>query len=171
MQVKDYLQALSDENKIHVDKIGSGNWYWSFPSEEKKAVEGLLQGVKAERDKLYRGLEELKIKITEAKKEREGDDGGSDRKELTETVSEEKSQVEGLRRELEGYSDSDPSEVLRKMGEVGDFKTSAERWTNNIYVVEGYIGELSGGDREALEEMRRTFYGKEYVEGEGLREL
>ena len=34
MQVKEYLQALSDDGKIHVEKIGSGNWYWSFASEE-----------------------------------------------------------------------------------------------------------------------------------------
>lgn len=36
MVVKDYLQALSGEGLIRVEKIGSGNWYWSFLSDAKQ---------------------------------------------------------------------------------------------------------------------------------------
>jgi hypothetical protein len=35
IQVKEYIQTLIEENKLRVDKIGSGNWYWSFGSDEK----------------------------------------------------------------------------------------------------------------------------------------
>ncbi len=40
MQVKDYLTALVDDNKVRVEKIGSGNWYWCFRGDEKKLKEG-----------------------------------------------------------------------------------------------------------------------------------
>ena len=31
--VKDVVQSLIDDSLVHVDKIGTSNWYWSFPGE------------------------------------------------------------------------------------------------------------------------------------------
>ncbi|EER42559.1 conserved hypothetical protein [Histoplasma capsulatum H143] len=39
LQVKDYIQALADDGKLHVEKIGSGNWYWAWAGEEQKERE------------------------------------------------------------------------------------------------------------------------------------
>jgi hypothetical protein len=74
MQVKDYLQALSDDNKIRVEKIGSGNWYWSFPSDEKKAKEVMLERAQEEFNKANDALTELQAKVDEAGAAREDDD-------------------------------------------------------------------------------------------------
>jgi hypothetical protein len=74
MQVKDYLQALSDDNKIRVEKIGSGNWYWSFPSDEKKAKEAMLERAQEEFNKANATLTELQAKVDEAGAAREDDD-------------------------------------------------------------------------------------------------
>lgn len=74
MQVKDYLQALSDDNKIRVEKIGSGNWYWSFPSDEKKAKEAMLEKAQEEFGKANATLTELQAKVDEAGAAREEDE-------------------------------------------------------------------------------------------------
>lgn len=74
MQVKDYLQALSDDNKIRVEKIGSGNWYWSFPSEETKARESLFEKAQEDCDKATVIVRELQVKVEEAGAAREDDD-------------------------------------------------------------------------------------------------
>lgn len=66
MQVKDYLQSLTDDNKIRMEKIGSGNWYWSFPSEEKIAKEAILEKAQEEHDKVAAIVDELQAKIDEA---------------------------------------------------------------------------------------------------------
>lgn len=66
MHVKDYLQALADDNKIRVEKIGSGNWYWSFPSDEKKAKDAALEKAQAEFDKINATVTELQSKVDEA---------------------------------------------------------------------------------------------------------
>jgi hypothetical protein len=66
MQVKDYLQALSDENKIRVEKIGSGNWYWSFPSDDKKTKVAALEKAQEEFNKANATVTELQAKIDEA---------------------------------------------------------------------------------------------------------
>jgi len=66
MQVKDYLQALSDESMIRVEKIGSGNWYWSFPSDAKKAKEAALEKAQEEYNKAKTAATELQMKVDEA---------------------------------------------------------------------------------------------------------
>jgi hypothetical protein len=75
MQVKDYLQALSDESKIRVEKIGSGNWYWSFPSDEKMAKEAALEKAQEEYNKAAAVVGDLQAKVDEAGAAREQDAG------------------------------------------------------------------------------------------------
>ena len=74
MQVKDYLQALQDDNKIRVEKIGSGNWYWSFPSDEKKAKEAALAQAQEENKRAHAAVAELQAKIDDAGAARGEDD-------------------------------------------------------------------------------------------------
>jgi hypothetical protein len=66
MHVKDYLQALADDNKIRVEKIGSGNWYWSFLSDEKKAKDSALEKAQDEFNKINATVAELQAKVDEA---------------------------------------------------------------------------------------------------------
>jgi hypothetical protein len=66
MQVKDFLQALSDDSLIRVEKIGSGNWYWSFPSDTKKAKDTALEKALEEHDKAKTAVAELQAKVNEA---------------------------------------------------------------------------------------------------------
>jgi hypothetical protein len=66
MHVKDYLQALADDNKIRVEKIGSGNWYWSFLSDEKKAKDAALNKAQDEHNKINATVAELQAKVDEA---------------------------------------------------------------------------------------------------------
>ncbi|KAL9067887.1 MAG: hypothetical protein Q9161_006611 [Pseudevernia consocians] len=169
MQVKDYLQALSDEGKIRVEKIGSGNWYWSFLSVEKQSRSNALGKLKEELAKVEESLGELEEKITEASEKR-GEDG-EDRGRLVSAKLEFDREVEVLRKELEGYRDGDPGEVERRRKEIKELQARAEVWTDNIGILEGYMLNLMGGDREKLDGMKRELYGDEYVEGEGLKEL
>ena len=92
MQVKDYLQALSDDNKIRVEKIGSGNWYWSFPADEKKAKGAALKKAQEEHDKANAITVELQAKVDNARAARTEDadananaDDDDDNAMLTET--------------------------------------------------------------------------------------
>ncbi|KAL2040207.1 hypothetical protein N7G274_007110 [Stereocaulon virgatum] len=168
MQVKDYLQTLHDEGKIRVEKIGSGNWYWSFLSEEKNTRDVTMSRLKEEQGKLNAAIEELEEKVKLASELRGEDEG------RTELVTQQLNLSEAvgvLRKELEGYKDNDPGEVDRKRKEIMQFEAKAERWTDNIRVLEGRLLEMMGGDREAVDGVKREVYGDEYIEGEGLREL
>ena len=168
MQVKDYLQALSDEGKIHVEKIGSGNWYWSFLSEEKKSRDITMEGLKVEKAKLDATMADLESRMKEANDKR-GEDAG--RAELVERKIVLDAEVAELKKELEGYKDGDPAEIEKRRKEVEGYKMAAERWTDNIMVLEMHLKSMMCGDSEALDGIKRQVYGNEYVEGEGLEEL
>ncbi len=169
MQVKDYLQALSDEGKIHVEKIGSGNWYWSFLSEETKARSDTLEKLREDKEKTDVAVQELDFKVKEASERREGEDGG--RGELVNVHTMLQEETKALKEELEQYRDGDPGEVVRRKEEVKGLREKAERWTDNVGLLEGWLLRMLGGDRAALEDMRKGLYEGEYVEGEGLKEL
>ena len=171
MQVKEYLQALSDDSKIHVEKIGSGNWYWSFASEETALRTTELAKLRAEMDAATKAVGELEEKIAAARAERaDGEEEGEREMLLTNqgTLVEE---IGTLKKELASYADADRGEVERKNKEVEGFKATAERWTDNLMLLDGYLNKLMGGNKEGMDGLRRECYGAEYVEGEGLAEL
>lgn len=75
MAVKDYVQALTDDSLIQTDKIGSGNWYWSFPSEAKKKKEKSLAEAQAAYDKASATVSELQTKLDQAGAAQAEDEG------------------------------------------------------------------------------------------------
>ena len=168
MQVKDYLQALSDEGKIRVEKIGSGNWYWSFLSEGKADRDNILNGLMAEKEKVDVAAESLKTQVEAANTTRGADEERDGIVKINVDLEEE---LTLLRKELETYKDGDPREVERRKKEVEGFKAKAERWTDNIGILEGRLKEMIGGNEEHFAVVQRELYGNEYIEGEGLKEL
>lgn len=34
MQIKDLIKELTDTNQVNIEKIGSGNWYWSWAGDQ-----------------------------------------------------------------------------------------------------------------------------------------
>lgn len=192
IQVKEYIQTLTDENLVRVEKIGSGNWYWCFGSDEKKAREAQLDRVCREVEKVRASYEEVGLrlalqreKLEEEQKEanmgRDGDSKGEGEKqrvdlqrqkqELEKTVQE--LQTEWNRSSSSSSSSSSPDRktAQEKKAELETLRQTAEMWTDNIYMLEAYLGKLAGGDREIMAAVQQECYGEEYVEGEGLREI
>lgn len=170
MHVKDYLQALSDEGKIRVEKIGSGNWYWSFASEERKAREHTLTTLRDEKDKLDCTAKELQGRVAAANATRT-DAADNERGDLVVEHARVAREVLALKAELDSYRDGDPGEVGRKRTEIVALRAKAERWTDNVVILEQWVGQALGGDRERMEAIQMMYYGAEYVPGEGLKEL
>ena len=172
----DYLQALSDENMINVEKIGSGNWYWSFASENKKIRQKALENAKSTHDKAAAVADDLKQKLAEAQAQREEeedmlDSGAETREELVASKAVLESEVKDLQKQLAAYTDTDPTEVERKVKEVQRFKAEAEQYTDDIYSIEGWLKQQPV-DEEALKQMRMNTYGDQLDEEEGvLKEL
>ena len=168
MAVKDLIQALVDENLIRVEKIGSGNWYWSFPSEAKRNKEQVLAGLDGEAAKLTAGIREVEG-LLEMEMQRRGDEGGMDRKALLDADEGLVREMGALERELAGYSDNDPMEVERKAEETKVMRECAMKWHDNVENLECFLGSIAGKEK-AAEIMEQTC-GAIYTRANGLREL
>ncbi|RAH85596.1 meiotic nuclear division protein 1 [Aspergillus japonicus CBS 114.51] len=214
VQVKEFLQELADENEIHVEKIGSLNWYWSFAGEAKRERENRLRAVQAEVEVVGREVRELEGLVRERRdaEERErvedereaagrggggggGGDGGTtdgidegkacDREEERERLMLRKVELQDEIRQLQGKvtavsgagdkhkgTGEEEKSLSCVVEETEEFRRQALMWTENIYVLEGLVDRLTGGDRELLRAVQRECYGEEeYVDGEGLREI
>ncbi|TLD39202.1 meiotic nuclear division protein 1 [Venturia nashicola] len=178
MQVKEYIQAITDENLIRVEKIGSGNWYWSFLSDEKIRKEQALEKALADKEKAAVTVTELQLKVDEAGAEREDDEddmlmeGGGDRKTMTLKHAELEKDLAKLRVELAAYKDNDPMEVENQRKAIVKDKLEVERYTEQIQAMEGWFKKQVGGDKEQMKVMKKEWYGDEYDEEEAaLREL
>lgn len=173
----DYIQALQDENKIRGEKIGSGNWYWSFVSDDKIAREKALEDAKTAHEKAVAVAEELQSKLAEAEVQRKRDDealecGGESREELVAVKRQLELETEATRRELAAYSDNDPAELERKAIEAAGWRVAAEECTDDIYSMEGWLKSAVGGAGEGFAAVLEQVYDKEFdVEGKTLREL
>ncbi|KAF1914972.1 Mnd1 family-domain-containing protein [Ampelomyces quisqualis] len=172
MHVKDYLQALADDNKIRVEKIGSGNWYWSFLSDEKKAKDSALEKAQDEFNKINAAVAELQAKVDEAGAARAEDEDilmetGGDRKTLITKHTDLTKELEKLRIELAAYSEQDPVEMEKKAAETLLARQDAEKFTDHIFSMEGWIKSQCAGDPAGLGLVLRMLYDDEFDEDEG----
>jgi len=175
MQIKEFVQALTDEGLIRVEKIGGANWYWSFVSDAKKLKEDILSNLTTEEAKLKASIVDIHVQIDEEIAGREDDDemlkdGNRDRKTLLNAHETLLKEITILTRELAGYSDNDPTEILGRAEETRSLKASAEKWTDYLEGVEGLLKSLTS-DKTMVIQLMEKICGDEYVAGEGLKEL
>ncbi|KAJ6106639.1 Meiotic nuclear division protein 1 [Penicillium capsulatum] len=174
IQVKEYIQALVDDSKLRVEKIGSGNWYWSFRSDAQHERARCLDRVQTELEQARksRAATEAALADETTRRHQETDHAGLDheRETLLGKKAELMADVDRLRAAMPGPLASHKGR-LQLQTELAGFKDQAQQWTDNLYVLETYLGKLAGGDREMIATVLRECYGEEYVEGEGLQDL
>ncbi|CAG8888554.1 unnamed protein product [Penicillium egyptiacum] len=176
IQVKEYIQALTDEGQLRVEKIGSGNWYWSFSSDEKHAIERQLARVTAEVEKVRKSCADAEAALAgETIRREEETEDEQERESLMAKKTELHVAIDRVRTteaQLSGPLNSLSNKGVKQIQEeLAGFQQQALQWTDNIYMLEEYLRKLAGGDRQIIEGVLRECYGDEYVDGEGLREL
>jgi predicted nucleic acid-binding Zn-ribbon protein len=178
MQVKDFLKELTDDNKIRIEKIGSGNWYWGFASDDRRQKENVLDNLRIEKERLMNAIGEIETSIAQETVKRQDDvddvleevDADAAKGCLTSVHDCLTKQLLGLEKELTEYKDNDPTEIEKTREGIKLLREGIEKWTDNIMSLEGYIFEKLARNRGDLAIFQQEFYGVEYEEGEGLRE-
>lgn len=110
MLVKDHLSALVDEGLLLVEKIGSGNWYWTFGSAATREKKNVLEKMLVEKEKLATAVVELREAVAAARQADGGETVG-----LIAQVEELQKIRNSLAAEIEERSCvvADDAEVLR----------------------------------------------------------
>ena len=138
--IKDVNKELVDDSLVSTDKIGSGVFFWSFPSAtlHKKNLEVTSLDTTIKRKSVALG--EINASLEEAKKGRNG--SGRDEKirrlcELTE--------MEGvLRRQLEANKMNDPEQVAMMEMQAKLCMEGANRWVDNTWAVKSFLTKKKG---------------------------
>lgn len=169
----DYLQALQDDNRICVEKIGSGNWYWSFASTNKRKKEKVLADAQAAHTKITTIVRDLRSQVNErsaAREEEAEDDSDETREELMAKKAVLAADLKTLSKELEAYSDNEPFELERKEQEIKELHREATKYTDDIYSMESWFKKRDM--EQNLTAYRMSFYGDEWdTEELDLKEL
>ena len=162
---------MQDDSKINVEKIGSGNWYWSFASEDKKQRQKALEDAQNAHDKASSASQELRDKLTATRaqhdlEEEMLDSGAESRDELTATKVELEKVANELQKQLATYADTDPAEYERKKAEIQRSRKEADEYTDEIYSMEGWFKNMTSD--ESVKLLRAQFYGDELDEEDGV---
>lgn len=92
---------------------------------------------------------------------------GAERENLTQRKSELLTGVEQLQADNDALSMNDVASVQSMIKDICRWKLETDLWTDNIYVMEQYLGKLASGDRELEEAVKRHCYGNDDMSGDG----
>ena len=128
--VKDVLQALLSEGLVEGDKIGTGQYYWSFPSQaalvQARTIEKLEADIEVAREQHRAALAAM-----EASKS--GREDTPERRALLEEFEGLRAKRARLANEIALRADQDP-ELLKAIDEDTNIAyAAANRWTDNIF--------------------------------------
>ncbi|KAL5523845.1 hypothetical protein ACEPAG_8018 [Sanghuangporus baumii] len=141
--VKEVLQGLVDDGLVQADKIGSSNFFWSFPSQRGAIVNNRLSAAKEARANLQVQLQELQENIEKEKTLRPDND---ERASTLEELESTKVQLTELEKELAQYGSCDPAKIEAKRRATKLAHEAAVRWTDNVGILIPYMSRQNGTD-------------------------
>ena len=142
--VKDVVQSLIDDSLVHVDKIGTSNWYWSFPGEasaklrhEVGSMDAQIAAVEAECAQLDERLEKAAAEFPQTEERQMAEV-------MLQSATEENDR---LKKELESFASGDAAVLETIRGGKENCHEAVNRWTDNTLLLKSWV-EKKCGDRE-----------------------
>ncbi|KAF9012313.1 meiotic nuclear division protein 1 [Cyathus striatus] len=147
--VKEVLQSLVNDGLVQSDKIGSSNFFWSFPSQRGSLVQYKLTEMRDTQRGLELQLQELNEMTSSERVARPE----SDKRSLSlAELSDLRKKLSNLQEELDEYSDSDPEKVKEIQRAVFLAKEAAIRWTGeyNYSLLLTYFSRQTGTEQAEI---------------------
>ncbi|CCI43066.1 hypothetical protein ABG067_004663 [Albugo candida] len=139
--IKDVNQALVDDNLVDFDKIGSGNYFWSFPSK-------FSEQRKRKRDELQQKYRLLEERVTSTQnailKERELRVESNERAEKLARMVELEETLSIMKEKVKQFEENDPKVLNELESSVKKVKEGADRWTDNIFNLRSWVVQKRG---------------------------
>ncbi|WOO80460.1 Meiotic nuclear division protein 1 [Vanrija pseudolonga] len=143
--VKEILDELVSDNLVIFDKIGTSNYYWSFPSAAGAAKQAQLDKAAVESEALKTKIKETKGALKAAEKGREDT---PERRKLLASLAEVQATSASLKVELAAFGAADPIMYERKKKAIEVAKAASVRWTDNVSLIVSYL-RLASGESES----------------------
>ncbi|KAI0733067.1 meiotic nuclear division protein 1 [Fomitopsis betulina] len=134
--VKEVLQSLVDDGLVQADKIGSSNFFWSFPSQRGAMMQNRLVSVKESQASYRTQIQELRAAIDAEKAARPE---SVERTASLKRLAAARKELESLEAELAQFGACDPVKVEEQKRAVTLAKEAAIRWTDNYILLLGHF--------------------------------
>ncbi|KAF8893355.1 meiotic nuclear division protein 1 [Infundibulicybe gibba] len=162
--VKEVLQSLVDDGLVQADKIGSSNFFWSFPSQQGAIIQNRLAKAKETRTGYQDQLAGIRKNIDSEKTTRPEsvsanpfitfslDKGATKnaRSTLLGKLSIAKEKLSALEKELGAYGECDPAKLEEKKRAIFLAREASLRWTDNYGMLLGYFTRQTGIDASEI---------------------
>ena len=139
--VPDINAMLMDDGYVQTDKIGSGNYFWSFPGAQGAAAKKQVEEAQA-------SLEAAKARLAAAKdaeaRSKAGREETGDRAAKLKRLEELVLRRRGLEERLEAMKANDPEELARINRAADEMKQHAIRWTENLFAIKSFLVQKKG---------------------------
>lgn len=139
--VKEVLQSLVDDGLVQADKIGSSNFFWSFPSQQGAMIQARMSSAKETRDSLQEQLAEIRKSIQTEQSARPESES---RSQALAKLADLRKQVVALEKELSAYGDCDPVKIEETKRAVFLAKEAALCWTDNYGTLLSHFTRQNG---------------------------
>ncbi len=150
---------MVDDFLVQSDKIGSANFYWSFPSKDQNDKLNLKASLVHQEAAYAVKNTELQRKIDE----RRAKTSRPNRKELIEKYNTLLSEDKELTKKLDDNKMNDPEEVKRIERQIQVVVEGANRWTDNIWALKKYLTKKKGLSSKEADKMLQIDSNFDYV--------
>nr|KAJ3418961.1 Meiotic nuclear division protein 1 [Polyrhizophydium stewartii] len=142
--VKEVVESLVNDGIVQTEKIGSSNYFWSFPGAEAHQIRKRLEATQAELSTQLEKKAQAVIAIAEASAERADSLGQDERRALLAALHQAEQEHVQLTAEIAKYKDSDPAVIAAKERGSKIAFDAATRWTDNLFTLQQYCRETCG---------------------------
>lgn len=161
MSVKEVLQSLVDDNLVDQERIGTSNYFWSYPSKVINTKKRKLDALQQQIDNYKKKICENDRKLSEVK---DGKEPSEKRDDLLATHVTLKDKDAELTKVYENYRECDP-DVINQMKEQGRTALeAANRWTDNVFSVKSWCTKKFGMDGKMIDKQFGIPEDFDYVE-------
>lgn len=148
--VKDVVQSLVDDDLVSRDKIGTSVYFWSLPSCAGNQLRNVYRKLDSDLESSKKRHAQLVEQCEELKKGREESD---EREEAVADLKAIEQNHNELKDELAKYRDNDPAAFEAMKEAIAVAHASANRWTDNIFILRQWCSNNFPQAKEQLENL------------------
>mmetsp|Transcript_29114 Transcript_29114/g.48950 ORF Transcript_29114/g.48950 Transcript_29114/m.48950 type:complete len:175 (-) Transcript_29114:942-1466(-) len=154
-------QSLVDDNLVVSDKIGSANFFWSFPSKAYQDQIVRRQNLERVKNEYETSKVQLEERICEARTDR----CGGDRAQKLQRLALLREEEFNCDTQLDQLKVNDPEEILKvERIALNINKAAADRWTDNVWTIKSYLTKRKGLSGKEVDRMLRIDSSFDYAE-------
>ncbi|KAF7682724.1 Meiotic nuclear division protein 1 like protein [Astathelohania contejeani] len=132
--IKDILQSLIDDDLVRCEKLGTSNYYWSFPSHSKILAKHAAEKMVTENESMQHELARLNELIESEAKERP-EEG---REILIERWNGYKKKIDEIKSQISEYKTCDPDLYDQIKKDISSLTANINKITDDIFILQTF---------------------------------